>query len=1022
MQDRNQPLVCALSVTAGNKKDEGTCSGILIDSKHGFLLTHASVIASHLPSNSSTIQDMNKSFISMSRRSELAMLNVDIVFPSSIVEISSKVSGKKSKIHPSFSNSINTSNHTVERFTGSIYGVLKVKKLSSALEKLMPENNWEFTEDLKAPDFNKDSQKQKEENFFYKLLPCFLLIRINNWVPFDNLHVYAIKDSNRNFTGDNVEIVGTPFGCINPGVFLNSMSRGIISNTAGKDKVLILTDARCVPGTEGGAMYYRDGRSRILTGIVIATLCWKSSEWVGLSMACGISHILEILYGLQLNLQLPSLKDNIIGAWSGSSMIQDAMRCVPIVTVGGTWGSGVLLWQDADHDIILTCGHVVKDADFRKVHIQYGNGVKRSASVLYRALHNQQFDLAILQCQKSREIIKSAEFGKSREGDAVYVIGYGVFGEEHELEPTVTSGNISKVIHVNKKPVMIQTSCAVHSGASGGPVINQKGEVVGLAVCNAKMDLSNEPKTKKERKKGRSDLDAILPPLEEKEDFDMGMDNLQWRSRSEFCGVKDKGRGKEISRSRSGATSPGEDVIIIPDTPSPIFSRFAGKQMFRDPSIGKSKSSSQTSAATNDRHVSASTSKGDKSPCKKFFTRLMEETRGSPNGVISTVASPDLLRARDRAIDKITNLREKKKQSARHFLDNLYRDSDVDTNSDSPCLEHKREDDRKRDEDPFKLLKIARDKKKRKREERALEETGSNDLTLPPPIRIQHEEDARKHTELRGEAKVKSKEKNSNREAFKIGKFLDLNDQEGASSSASVRQQKKNERVFDPVGRARFFLSQGGRWPSDSESEDDDNVPLREILNTSQERDICSDYESTMNNVTEDDGNCKKERSKHQFQDRDVISSPDKRKSKGKITGNVKSRNDHDTNLMASEYGSSAIPKVNDRNIFHSVMKSGSPKNTNSKSESQMSKTLSLERGSQETYQQNRASSVVATGQSSHTGESVKPRQNSVISISSEDSLIQDDSANLNFLMSDEFSPCPTEQTLKCKISCSFVR
>jgi S1-C subfamily serine protease len=43
-------------------------------------------------------------------------------------------------------------------------------------------------------------------------------------------------------------------------------------------------------------------------------------------------------------------------------------------------------------------------------------------------------------------------------GDTVYVIGHAIFGEDKNLEPTITSGIISKVTRSNDVPVMIQVS------------------------------------------------------------------------------------------------------------------------------------------------------------------------------------------------------------------------------------------------------------------------------------------------------------------------------------------------------------------------------------------------------------------------------------------------------------------------------------------------------------------------------------------------------------------------------------
>jgi hypothetical protein len=78
--------------------------------------------------------------------------------------------------------------------------------------------------------------------------------------PIDN--ALMIRDSIDNKAGDLVEICATPFGSMSPEVFLNAKSRGILSNVAGPQGILLMTDARCVPGSEGGALFYCHKRKR----------------------------------------------------------------------------------------------------------------------------------------------------------------------------------------------------------------------------------------------------------------------------------------------------------------------------------------------------------------------------------------------------------------------------------------------------------------------------------------------------------------------------------------------------------------------------------------------------------------------------------------------------------------------------------------------------------------------------------------------------------------------------------------
>lgn len=96
--------------------------------------------------------------------------------------------------------------------------------------------------------------------------------------------------------GDVVYVVGTPFGNLSPAVFMNSISKGVLSNVAGDWHDILLTDARCIPGTEGGAIYPQSWQCDSLPlGIVVAPLCWKANEWIGLSMGCRLSSVLNSL-------------------------------------------------------------------------------------------------------------------------------------------------------------------------------------------------------------------------------------------------------------------------------------------------------------------------------------------------------------------------------------------------------------------------------------------------------------------------------------------------------------------------------------------------------------------------------------------------------------------------------------------------------------------------------------------------------------------------------------------------------
>jgi S1-C subfamily serine protease len=59
--------------------------------------------------------------------------------------------------------------------------------------------------------------------------------------------------------------------------------------------------------------------------------------------------------------------------------------------------------------------------------------------------------------------------------------GWARFSEEDSVRPTVTRGIVTRV----SDPVaMLQTTCCVQSGASGGALFRSTGDLVGLISCN----------------------------------------------------------------------------------------------------------------------------------------------------------------------------------------------------------------------------------------------------------------------------------------------------------------------------------------------------------------------------------------------------------------------------------------------------------------------------------------------------------------------------------------------------------
>ncbi|MGE5521738.1 MAG: trypsin-like peptidase domain-containing protein [Candidatus Dadabacteria bacterium] len=125
-----------------------------------------------------------------------------------------------------------------------------------------------------------------------------------------------------------------------------------------------------------------------------------------------------------------------------------------------------------EFDLIVTNEHVVgKNAE---VTIAGRLFEKRIARVWYT---DKKHDLAFLQPPLDVQIpeIKLGVYEDTKDGDVVVAIGHP-FG----LNYTATQGVISKVDRVRDGVKYIQIDAAINPGNSGGPLVNKKGEVIGI--------------------------------------------------------------------------------------------------------------------------------------------------------------------------------------------------------------------------------------------------------------------------------------------------------------------------------------------------------------------------------------------------------------------------------------------------------------------------------------------------------------------------------------------------------------
>jgi serine protease Do len=139
-------------------------------------------------------------------------------------------------------------------------------------------------------------------------------------------------------------------------------------------------------------------------------------------------------------------------------------------------GSGFVIEQDG---YILTNDHVVENAS--RVKVKLNDGRTTDAMIVGT---DAETDLAVLRIRASNlPVLHLAKSDQVHVGDWVLA-----FGSPFGLEKTMTAGIISamgSVVGAGPYESYLQTDATINPGNSGGPLVNLRGEVVGISTLIA---------------------------------------------------------------------------------------------------------------------------------------------------------------------------------------------------------------------------------------------------------------------------------------------------------------------------------------------------------------------------------------------------------------------------------------------------------------------------------------------------------------------------------------------------------
>ena len=163
-----------------------------------------------------------------------------------------------------------------------------------------------------------------------------------------------------------------------------------------------------------------------------------------------------------------------------TNQLNNSSSPLEIKTGDNATGTGFMF---SSSDYVITSYHVVHGS--KSISVRLINGERIDATIAVKDTNN---DIAILKLSKSptsrQNIITLGDSTSVKTGDRVFTYGFPLVDLLGHQEPRYSEGFVNSLSGISNDPRLFQVSIPIQPGNSGGPVFNEKGELIGIATSS----------------------------------------------------------------------------------------------------------------------------------------------------------------------------------------------------------------------------------------------------------------------------------------------------------------------------------------------------------------------------------------------------------------------------------------------------------------------------------------------------------------------------------------------------------